>query len=93
MRLPCVDADYILLLRDDDWRPWSALYLKGTPRFLVEAANRRYAEMVCTAVGVTSVEELVRRIDERNKILSAIFQKTFWHSPVDFDDLRRIGTL
>lgn len=88
-----VDADYILLLRDHDWRPWSALYLKGTPRFLVEAVNVRYAEMICTAVGATSREELLSRIGERNAILSGIFRKTFWHSPIDFDDLRRIGTL
>jgi hypothetical protein len=88
-----VDADYLLLLKDDDWRPWSALYLKGTSRFLVEAANRRYAETVCMAVGVTSLEELIHRVDERNKTLSAIFRNAFWHSPVDSDDLGRIGTL
>lgn len=96
------DADFFLYLRgvlpedkvagNFPWRPWSAVWLKGTPRFLLRAQSMTQAEKVARALAVRSVSELKSRLRERGPLVGALYRHGWWEYPVRETDIEKIGT-
>jgi hypothetical protein len=83
-----LDADYFLFLRAQiqtmepsqwiEWKPWSALYLRGrVPRYLAEAVRAKSAQRLLRPIGVESVEVLRSRFAERAPELRRLFNDVF----------------
>jgi len=95
-------ADYFLFLLGEIppetvdgwivWRPWSALYLKRPPMFLRAAERRTVALRLMKLFQISSLDELRRRLAIRTPILEKLFQGAFWASPLQTEDINRIGT-
>jgi hypothetical protein len=95
-------ADFFLFLQSElapqergphlFWRAWSALYLKSAPRFLLDAERKGRAEELARALGVPSVEELKKRLEERGPELRRLFERGFWDFPISKEDVQRIGS-
>jgi hypothetical protein len=88
-----IDADLFLFLAGEfrlepgwggwlQWRPWSVLYMKHQPRFLVEATTRKFAAGFKQALGETDSEKVRSLMKERLPMLSELWRGGFWHSPV-----------
>jgi hypothetical protein len=96
------DADFFLYLRSllpevkfsgyFSWKPWSAVWLRGTPRFLLRAQSITQAENIARALGVASVSELKSRLQERGAQLRVLYQNGIWDYPVRQADIERIGS-
>ena len=79
-----IDADYFLFLRSvlppaedptyAEWEPWSALYLKHVPGYLIDARKSRFAARFLTALGVDGAEQFRDRFKQRNKLLKQLFR-------------------
>jgi hypothetical protein len=77
------DADVFLYLRSalsqdnislyEIWRPWSAPLLRGSPGYLIEAAQRDKAEQLREALGVKDLAELRSRLKESSGGLQQLF--------------------
>lgn len=98
-----VDADYFLFLFGElspgkkpelhvEWRPWSALYLKRTPEFLIRGESRPVAAQIVRIFQITGLEEFKRRFLERAPRLGRMFASTLWENPVNGEDVERFGT-
>jgi hypothetical protein len=96
------DADFFLYLRSllpeekytghFSWRPWSAVWLRGTPRFLLRAQSAAQAENLARALAVPSVSELKSRLQERGAKVRALYQDGIWEYPVRQADIEKIGS-
>lgn len=73
-----VAADYFLFLMGElppgegshfsfSWRPWSTIYLHGTPVFLRNAERKQIAKELMKLFGIDSAEELGRRGNEHRR--------------------------
>ncbi|MFO0896667.1 MAG: protein kinase [Pirellulales bacterium] len=87
-----VAAEFLVVLANERWRPWTALYLRQTPRFLVESRSRQYADRVCAVIGVGTPAELVSTVRKRTSYIGKLFSNAWWHDPFDGEKLRLIGT-
>ena len=68
------DADVFLYLRSvfeqpqeelwNVWRPWTAVYLRSSPGFLLEATQREKAEQLLKPLGAKDLADLRRRLRE-----------------------------
>jgi hypothetical protein len=95
-------ADYLLFLLGElpheaaewrlEWRPWSALYLTRPPAFLRAAEHRRIALRLMKLFQISSLDEFRRRLSLRAPLLEKLFQSGFWASPLQPEDINRIGT-
>jgi hypothetical protein len=96
------DADFFLYLRSllpekeftghFSWRPWSAVWLRSTPRFLLRAQSTTQADNVARALAVPSVSELKGRLLERGAQVRVLYQHGFWDYPVRKADIEKIGS-
>jgi hypothetical protein len=96
------DADFFLYLRsllplekftgDIPWKPWSVLYLRGTPRFLLRAQLATEGERVARALAVPSVSELKKRLRERGPRVEILYRHGWWDYPVREEDIEKIGS-
>ena len=96
------DADFFLYLRSllpeekfkghFSWKPWSALWLRGTPRFLLRAQSVAQAESLAGSLALPSVAELKRRLQERGAQVSVLYQHGFWDYPIRQSDVDKIGS-
>lgn len=98
------DADYFLFLRSElkntglrpelEWRPWSYMCMGNrVPRFLIDAYNRRFAELLLAPLDINSVEDL-RRVPA-NRFQAAIEmypQLKLYRSPLDGFSPMQIGS-
>ncbi len=97
-----IAADFFLFLRSvlppemrgahSSWRPWSCLYLKGAPRFLLDAERKTRAEELARTLDVPSIDELKRRLLERGHDIGHLFSNGFWDYPISQKDVERIGS-
>jgi hypothetical protein len=97
-----IAADYFLFLRgelstDDPqtflaWRPWSSVFMKHTPHFLIEARHGATAQKIAVALGVPDVEALKRKLGEHVGRLSGMWRSGWWDQPVSAIDIDRIAT-
>jgi hypothetical protein len=70
-----IAADYFLFLKGElspdelplffDWRPWSTLFMKRAPHFLLDARHAPTAQRIATPLGVPDVEMFKQRLRER----------------------------
>lgn len=96
------DADFFLYLRgllpEDEftghfsWRPWSAVWLRGIPRFLLRAQSEAQAENVSRALSLSSVAELRNRLPQRGHQLRVLYQEGWWEYPIRQADIEKIGS-
>lgn len=98
-----VGADYFLFLMGElspgegphfsfSWRPWSTIYLHGTPMFLRNAERKQIAKELMKLFGIDSAEEFRQRFSERAYRLQELFRDTFWDEPIRPDDIQKFGT-
>jgi uncharacterized protein YkvS len=98
-----VAADFLLFLlgetrKSDEsgwsvgWRPWSVLYLKSTPYFLVSAERKKIAEQMVKVFKLNGTEELKKRILESAANVGQMFSNGFWLNPIKSEIIARIGT-
>lgn len=74
------------------WRPWSTLYLKSTPLFLVRAERKKVAEQLVRLTQLNGVEELKKRTIECASGVGRLFNSGFWMNPISEEIVGRIGT-
>jgi len=97
------DADFFLYLRGVlptdkftgpflPWKPWSAVWLRGTPRFLLRAQSEAQAEKLARALAVPSVSVLKSRLQERGPFVGLLYRHGFWDYPVNQSDIQKIGS-
>jgi hypothetical protein len=96
------DADFFLYLRgllpqenftgSFSWKPWSAVWLRGTPRFLLRAQSMTQAVNVARALAVPSVSELKSRLEKRGARVGILYQHGFWDYPLRQTDIEKIGS-
>jgi hypothetical protein len=98
-----IAADYFLFLLGEisreeesggffDWRPWSTLYLKRTPIFLLNAEHKKVANEIMKLFHVATAEEFRKRLTERAPRLSKMFNNTIWDNPLGTEDVKKFGT-
>lgn len=97
-----VDADFFLYLKgllpqeeyhgDFTWRPWSVIWLGGTPRFILRAQSAGQADNLTRALALPSVEQLKKRLEERGSEVRALYRHGFWNYPVRLGDVEKIGS-
>ncbi|CCD96759.1 hypothetical protein BRAO375_740042 [Bradyrhizobium sp. ORS 375] len=97
-----IAADFFLFLRGElapeergphfAWRPWSSLYMKGVPRFLLDAERKARAAELAQTLSVPSVDELKKRLLERGHELGRLFNIGWWDYPISESDVQRIGS-
>jgi hypothetical protein len=92
-----MEADYFLFLRDrstgnpgDEWTPWSTARLKRTPKFLIQAERKKYAEEIADALGGRTTFELAHIIKTTSSALKD-FWGGFWDFPVDNQLIEKIA--
>ena len=96
-------ADYFLFLRGElepevrpnaffVWRPWSALWLNATPRYILDAENEATARRIARALGLPDSGVLRQRLAERSARLGQMWQHALWGQPLSPADIDRIGT-
>lgn len=83
-----MDADLFLFLRAELqeqklnhwlnwWIPWSHLYMKRAPRYLLEAYRTKYAQRLLNPLGLNSVDTLRVRLEEVIPKLKQLFNSQF----------------
>jgi len=98
-----MDADYFLFLRaqvrdaDDEqditWVPWSSLCMGEIPRYLIQAEDRRYAETLARALGLTDADSIADRIKMCRPLLPLFYRLARrFPNPVNQLDLSRIAS-
>ena len=96
-------ADYFLFLLGElppeeapdyamKWRPWSALYLKRAPLFLVSAEQKSVADESSKVLGLPNVGEFKKRLAERSSRVELLFREGWWDHPLTSRDIERIGS-
>ncbi|MCX6793403.1 MAG: hypothetical protein NTY12_05300 [Candidatus Falkowbacteria bacterium] len=75
------------------WRPWSVLYMKGTPAFIKNADHRKYAQELANSFNISSIDEMKKRLRERYSNIHELFPGGLWDVGVREEDISNIGTL
>jgi hypothetical protein len=98
-----VAADFFLFLKCElspeqpgphfTWLPWSALYLRGAPMFILAAEQKAVAQQIARALGLPSIDVLKSRLMERGAHVSRLYNHVFWDYPIRADELKKIGTI
>jgi hypothetical protein len=97
-----MEADILLYLRKQenrralvDWYPWSCLYLKEVPQYLIKAFNRQFATNLISLLDLPDISSLRRHISQCIEKLRTIRdQQPFTGNVQWFDrfDPQNIGT-
>ncbi len=96
------EADYFLFLRTElqpatqpttiVWIPWSVLYLKQTPRYILGAERIKYAQQLLRPLGVEDIDTLRARLRERvGKLAGTWGDGGRWHYPLSEFHFNIIG--
>lgn len=75
-----------------DWRPWSVLYLKNVPKFIINAERKQYASQLASTLGVAEMNEFKKRLKKRYPVVHKLFSGGFWHLPTLDADIDKIAT-
>jgi len=75
-----------------EWRPWSVLFMKNVPRFIINAEQKQYAKQIADIFGVPDVDEFKKRFKERGPVVQQLFSGSFWHLPTLNADIDKIAT-
>lgn len=99
-----VAADYFLFLMAElspehfshsfrfDRRPWSTIYLRGTPMFLRNAERKQVANQLMKLFKIDNTDEFKKRFTERALRLQELFHNTIWDEPIRHEDIEKFGT-
>lgn len=97
-----MEADILLYLRKqedrralDNWDPWSCLYLKEVPQYLIKAFNRQFATNLITLLDLPDISSLRRHISQRIEELKRIRDKQPFSGDIQWFnnfDPQNIGT-
>lgn len=97
------EADYFLFLRTElqpatqpttiVWIPWSALYLKQPPRYILGAERIKYAQQLLRPLGIEDIDTLRARLRERaGKLAGTWGDGGRWHYPLSGFHFTTIGS-
>jgi hypothetical protein len=75
-----------------EWCPWSTLYLTRPPLFIRAAEHRKIELRLTSLFRISSLEEFRRRTALHTPNLERLFQSGLWASPLQPEDMNRIGT-
>lgn len=75
------------------WRPWSILYMKGTPAFIKNAKYRKYAQDLADSLGCPNVDKFKERLKSRHAVVNKLFTGGFWHTEISDSDIDNIGSI
>lgn len=97
-----VAADYFLFLKGElppeeiqtffAWRPWSTMFMRRVPQFIVNARYTATATRIAAALGVPDVETLKKKLRERAGRLDVMWRNIWWDQPLDPTDIDNIAT-
>jgi len=98
-----IDADLFLCLRSllepaepphfPAWHPESALYLGDRiPRFLADCEHTDYAQKILSPLGLPSIDEFRRRLQERKQSFWKLFSRASYYFPLSGFKPESIGT-
>jgi hypothetical protein len=98
-----IAADYFLFLKGElppvevqtlpAWKPWSTVFMKGAPHFLLDAQHAATAQRIAAALGVPEVGMFKQRLRERAGRLRQMWRNGGWDQPVSQTDIDKIATL
>jgi hypothetical protein len=74
------------------WRPWSYLYLKSTPLFLVNSERKKIADQMTKLFQISDVKELRQEILRRASEVGKLFSNGLWLNPIRPEIIEKIGT-
>ncbi|MEH1849770.1 MAG: hypothetical protein V7L25_33540 [Nostoc sp.] len=91
-----MDADCFLFLRSefiapeasqwDKWIPWSKVYMRIVPRYLLEASRAKYAEKLLHPLGVKDIDTFKILLPDASNNLEKMFSNGFpSYSPLRID--------
>ncbi len=94
-----VGADFFLYLyskRNGDggwmeWIPWSALYIKELPKFLMAAESKKVAQELMAMLHFDNVDELKVIVVRCAAELKRMWQGGWWLNPIDEKSMQSIG--
>jgi hypothetical protein len=97
------EADYFLFLRTElqpatqpttiVWIPWSALYLKQPPRYILGAERIKCAQQLLRPLGIEDIDTLRARLRERaGKLAGTWGDGGRWHYPLSGFHFTTIGS-
>jgi hypothetical protein len=77
------------------WRPWSALYLKETPPFLMEARQHATAASLNVVFNQTDSSKTRTLLLDGNNQLRKLWKDrlSFWHTPIDARIIQEFDTV
>ena len=98
-----IDTDYFLYLRCElspsdvpsafqEWRPWSTVFMRHVPRFILDARSAAAAQALAAALGLPDVEALKAGLHQIGPRLKAIWRNAWWDHPVTAAIIDQIGT-
>ena len=95
-------ADFLLFLRgevqtEEDhgwmiWVPWSCVYMKSPPRYMLDAENEDFAKVLAGVLGAADVHTMKERIGGRMANFNRGFNRSRGRTPVGTDVIARIGS-
>jgi predicted Ser/Thr protein kinase len=95
-------ADFFLFLRselspaeasrDCEWRPWSTLYLREVPAFVLDVERNGTAEELARALGVADAAKLRERMIALAARLRLLWRSGLLSIPLRTEELREIAT-
>lgn len=74
------------------WRPWTALFIKDLPDYLLRASARSNAAKLATALGVPDVDAARTRVTSSLNALIGLYPNSTWRPPGRGHDWRKFGT-
>jgi hypothetical protein len=93
-----IEADLLLhlrgvLMKDQLWWPWSAIYLNAIPQVILRARSRKNAERLATGLGVASSPSLGADLRAAIERFGERYRGAFWFMPDSSFDWSSIGSL
>jgi hypothetical protein len=89
-----VEADFFLMLhKHGDWRPRSTIYLgETTPRFLLEASKKDYAQKVFRSLRIETLDDFREVIHSCIRDLRQYYSRAIFYDPLYSFKLNSIGS-
>lgn len=87
-----MDADLFLFLRSEfqdnkeaawhNWIPWTKLYMRQVPRYLVEASSLKYAQKLLPSLGLEDIDTFRINLKSASEKLAKMFSNGWPSSPL-----------
>lgn len=86
-----LDAEFFLSVRNPRWRPWTAVFMKKAPRFVLAATFKKYAKQLLPVLKVKDTDALKQRVADAASSIASFWQEA-WMTPLGDFDVSTIAT-